>query len=124
VLGRWSFQQVHTTSAEYFGRFYGPLLFVFTSLSLILSALQTEMAVEQVLSQWGSSRPDGTGGLEPWTRFWVLTRWAAVLSFVVISLATLLMAGLLVSLHGREWSYAVKDKLRKRRKHRSAKFDE
>jgi hypothetical protein len=123
VLGKWSFQKVQTTTAEYFGRFYGPLLFVFTSLSLILSALQTEMAVEQVLSQSGAGSGSGIldrmGGIEPWMGFWLLTRWVAVLSFVIISLLTFLMAGLLVSLHAREWIYAIKDKLKKGRNHKS-----
>lgn len=120
VLGKWWFQKVQTTSGDYFGRFYGPLLFVFTSLSLILSALQAEMAVEQVLSQSGpGSGADGLVGVHTWGGLVLLTRWVAVLSFTIITLLSLLIGGLLFTFHAREWTYAIKDKMRKGRNPRS-----
>jgi hypothetical protein len=40
ILRRWSFQKAHGDYASYFGRFYGPFLFAFSVLSVLLSAMQ------------------------------------------------------------------------------------
>ncbi|KAL9598158.1 MAG: hypothetical protein Q9219_004655 [cf. Caloplaca sp. 3 TL-2023] len=50
---------------ESFARYYGPLLFVFGILSVLLSAMQVGMAVEQLQSR-------------NWATFWSLCRWFSV----------------------------------------------
>jgi hypothetical protein len=108
ILRRWNFQRMKWQSGEYLARFYGPLLFIFTTLSLILNALQLEIAVEQVVS-------NKDVGLSLWTGMWMLSRVVAVgIALVVATLATTLV-GLLTYFHANEWHFAIKDRLRQRR---------
>jgi hypothetical protein len=47
---RFSFEQLHGQYSDYFGRLYGPVLFVFAIVSTLLNSMQVEMAVEQAHS--------------------------------------------------------------------------
>ena len=58
ILRRPHFLNIHLQKGAFFSRFYGPLLFVFGIISLILSAMQVEVAVEQVtLGPWPAFSP-------------------------------------------------------------------
>ncbi|KAL8697646.1 MAG: hypothetical protein Q9224_002207 [Gallowayella concinna] len=59
-----------------FAIYYGPLLFVFGTLSVLLSAMQVGMAVEQVQSR-------------DWTAFWGVCRWFSVWSLMFCALVSL-----------------------------------
>ena len=63
---------------ESFTRYYGPLLFVFGVLSVLLSAMQVGMAVEQLQTR-------------DWTAFWSVCRWFSVLSLVVLAVVSLFL---------------------------------
>ena len=63
---------------ESFTRYYGPLLFVFGVLSVLLSAMQVGMAVEQVQTR-------------DWTAFWSVCRWFSVSSLVVLAVVSLIL---------------------------------
>jgi hypothetical protein len=128
ILRRWHFMRVHTQYGEYFGRFYGPLLFVFTVLSLILNALQVEMAVEQAIGNLvnaggggGSGGGNATDSMGPWTGFWELSRWAAVLNIAVITVLAMGLVLMLAWFHADEWKYAIKDRIRRKRELRKAR---
>jgi hypothetical protein len=117
ILRRWHFMRVQTQDAEYFARFYGPLLFIFTVVSIVLNALQVGMAVEQAI---GSVAPNAVGDsplavMAPWIGLWELSRWVAVLCGTVVSVLALVLILMLMSFHVDEWTYAIKDRTRKKR---------
>lgn len=99
-LRRFHFQQVHGQYGAYFSRYYGPLLFIFGILSLILSAMQVELAAEQVLAV-------------QWRVFWQLSRWVSVLSIAVVSSVALALGAPLLWMIVDEWTFAIRDKRRK-----------
>ena len=95
LLFRRNYQEVYPQYAEYFAQFYGPLLFLFGVLSVLLSAMQVSLAVEQLKSR-------------DWDRFYDVCRWLsiAVLGAVAVVLgwlATLLIVRVLLEV----W-YALK----------------
>lgn len=100
LLGRWHYQTVHRQYAQYFARFYGPLLFLFGVLSVVLSALQVEMAVE---NQYQSAGLPGFA----WPHFWKFSRVFSVLSLVAVGLPTLAILALLVGKPAMEMKYAL-----------------
>ncbi|EDN97567.1 hypothetical protein SS1G_12419 [Sclerotinia sclerotiorum 1980 UF-70] len=54
-LKKFSFHRVRTQYSDYFASFYGPLLFVFAIVSVVLSAMQVSMAINfDVTKQWKS----------------------------------------------------------------------
>ena len=97
------FQQVHGQYGAYFSQFYGPLLFVFSILSLILNAMQVELAIEQV--------DDGVH----WKGMRKLARWCSVGVLVVSAVVTGLLAVVLVGKIVDEWVFAIKDRWGKRK---------
>jgi hypothetical protein len=121
ILRRWHFQQVHMGYGEYFSRFYGLLLFIFTVLSLILNALQVEMAVEQTIGSNASNSRAGEGNalvMGSWIGVWEVSRWAAVVAIAIVGGLALGMLGLLAWFHADEWKFAIKDRLRRKREMR------
>ncbi|MCJ1358540.1 MAG: hypothetical protein MMC33_008540 [Icmadophila ericetorum] len=78
LLCQWSYEPVHHQSYQYFQQFYGPLLFVFGCFSVILGAMQVEMAVESVTNY-------------PWTGFWTFCRYFSIfsISFIVFNMLVL-----------------------------------
>lgn len=108
-LHRYQFQQVHGQYGAFFSQYYGPLLFVFGILSLILSAMQVELAAEQLLAV-------------PWKVFWQICRWASVLSIAAIAAVALALASLLVGMIVDEWLFAFKDRWRKRNNRKQQKY--
>ena len=89
------------TYSDYFARFYGPLLFMFGVLSVLLSAMQVGMAVEAVESR-------------QWTSFWTTCRWFSVacLAFVGFILTGLIAVFTIKSLD--ETIYTVRSQWLKR----------
>jgi hypothetical protein len=47
ILHKFNLVQLHGQYGTYFGQFFAPLFFVFATASVILNAMQVEMAVEQ-----------------------------------------------------------------------------
>ena len=50
LLRKFHYEQVHGQNGDFFGRLYGPVLFVFAVVSIILNAMQVELAVEQFIT--------------------------------------------------------------------------
>ena len=91
----YSYQEVNWSYSEYFARFYGPLLFIFGVLSVVLSAMQVCLAVEQLHPrQWASLYSACT-----WFSIAVLCMLAAVLCW---------MLGLVILKPLNELAYTIK----------------
>lgn len=89
-LRRWNYEHIPDQYSQYFQRFYGPLLFAFGCFSVILSALQVEMAVESITDK-------------QWPAFWTFSRVFTIFSlifigFCVMGLIFLLLRKLLLEL--------------------------
>ncbi|KAF4466788.1 subtilisin-like serine protease [Fusarium albosuccineum] len=96
LLGRWHFQKVDYQYGTYFARFYGPFLFVFAFVSVILSGLQVVASVQE------------TGD-----RGWVTTAVGVSVAAIVTSAGILLTFALvLVSKVVKEWNFAIRERLR------------
>lgn len=103
ILRKSRFEQLHGQYGVYFGRFYGPLLFVFGVLSIMLSAMQLEMAAEQFV-------------VHKWTSFWQLSRWFSVVSFGGTAGVAVFLICLLTWMIADEWIYAIRCLLQKKAK--------
>lgn len=86
---------------ESFARYYGPLLFAFGVLSVLLSAMQVGMAVEQLQSR-------------DWTAFWSACRWFSVISLCVLALVCLFLFIAFVLKSVDELLWAVRSQYRAR----------
>jgi hypothetical protein len=99
-----SFQKIHGQYGARFAQYYGPLLFVFAALSVVLSAMQVAMAA--------LSEPLESGS----TRYLVSVSWVfSIFSLMVVVALTSSMAVAFLFLVSRETLYALKDLVRKRR---------
>lgn len=103
ILRRFHYQRLHMWYGSYFGRFYGPLLFVFGLFALALGAFQVELAVE------GLRYPDNID-------LRGLSRGLALLTLAGLVLIIVVLFSLFLYLFIDEWQYAIRDKLRNGRK--------
>ena len=103
ILRKWHFLKVHGQYGAYFARFYAPILFFFSVLSLLLNAMQVEMSVEGVIST-------------PWAAFWNTSRWFSVLAIVFILLVCIGLALLLLAKLANEWVFAIRDRRQKQKR--------
>ena len=101
-LHRFHYRKVHQQYGAYFAQFYGPLLFIFATISLSLSAMQLVLAVQ---------RPNTFG--PPWKTFTRVSGGFAVLTLVCVALTVLVLLLMFVSLALRETIFAVKALYRK-----------
>ena len=104
-LGKFWFQDVHSQYAAYFSRFYGPFLFIFGILSVVLNMMQVELSVEQLTTA-------------KWRSFWSLCRWFSVIGIACIGCLALMLSLLLIGMIINEWVYAIKVLRTKRRERR------
>jgi hypothetical protein len=95
ILHKRNFQRVHSQYGSYFAAFYGPLLFTFATLSLLLNAMQVEMAVEQVNLR------------SQWLGFWDVCRGFSVTCLVLVIMLSLWLAVLFLYKFVMEWVYAL-----------------
>lgn len=98
-LGRWDYETVHRQYSEYFQQFYAPLLFVFGIFSVILGAMQVEMAIETLENSSSSPRQ--------WPSFWTFSRGFSVFSLALIGVAALGLLALLMRRVILELLYAL-----------------
>ncbi|KAL8811922.1 MAG: hypothetical protein Q9200_001420 [Gallowayella weberi] len=84
-----------------FAIYYGPLLFVFGTLSVLLSAMQVGMAVEQVQNR-------------DWTTFWAVCRWFSVWSLMFCALVCLYLVVSFVIKSSDELAWAARAQFRAR----------
>ena len=101
-LHRWEYETINRQYSSYFARFYAPILFAFGAFSVILSAIQVELAVEPLDSLKSP-------------RFLVYGRVFGIMSLVAAGGACLLVLLLLVGKLLAELQYALRDKKRKKK---------
>lgn len=101
-LHRFHFEQIHGQYSDFFSRYYGPFLFVFGILSVALSAMQVEMAVE-------------TLAVVKWKSFWGVCRWFSVICLAGVVLLGFIFFLLFWGMVVDEWLFAIRDLKRKRR---------
>ncbi|UZP32270.1 hypothetical protein NXS19_000086 [Fusarium pseudograminearum] len=97
-----NYAKVEWQYAAYIARYYAPVLFIFAVFSLLLAAMQVILAVQGLDS---SDRSSVTAAYREFSQF--------TLYFVAV--VVLLFAMLVVALFLREFTYALNDKLRKKR---------
>lgn len=102
ILHKFNFMQLHGQYGTYFGQFFAPLLFIFATASVILSAMQVEMAVEQA----SGVLLEAYAGVCHWFSVVILIC-TAILSFGLVALVIYMICD--------EWVYALKDRYRKRK---------
>lgn len=101
-LGRFYYEQVYGQYSDFFGRLFGPLLFVFAIVSTILNSLQVGVAVDQVSDQH-------------WQFWWALSRWFSVVSILGASAIACAIMSLWLWIYLDEWIFAIRDRRRQRR---------
>jgi hypothetical protein len=102
-LYQFHYQRTDSQYGAYFARFYGPLLFCFGILSVLLNSMQVALAVEQISSLH-------------WIELWGACRWFSVVSLISLGCLALALITLLVFKIVKEWEYALKDRYWKRRR--------
>lgn len=106
LLRKLEYERVHAQYGDYFARFYGPLLFVFGIISIVLSAMQVQLGVETLVSS-------------KWSWVWYTCRWAAVVILIGMVVIALALAFLLMGMIGDEWLFALKQRYLRKKGSRS-----
>ncbi|KAF2111035.1 hypothetical protein BDV96DRAFT_583316 [Lophiotrema nucula] len=103
LLGRSTYHRVVGQYRDYFKWFYAPVVFFFALTSLMLSAMQVGISVEEVMA----SR-------RGWL-LWEVSRWFSVLSMLGTTLVVGVLAMVFMLKYAREWVYAFQSRRRKKR---------
>jgi hypothetical protein len=91
-----TFHHIDAQWGAYFGRFFAPLLFIFGVLTLVLSAMQVELAVQ------GSV----TGGW--WATFSQISRWFSMITIIFAVVAVTILFALLVFMFVHDHWFALR----------------
>ncbi|GAP84724.1 putative subtilisin-like serine protease [Rosellinia necatrix] len=105
ILFRFTYHKAEGQYGPYFARFYGPIIFLFTIFSVILSAMQVVLAAISLV--------DGSGS-RSWHSFVSASQGFSIFTLFAAAVALLLLLVVLVALSSREAVYALKDLYRKR----------
>ena len=97
------FQRVDGQYGAYFARFYGSFLFTFGIFSVLLNAMQVEMAFEQLDTS------------DHWVSFLLMCRWYSIICLLVVVTLSLWLAFLFMFKFTREWIHALGDRHKKKR---------
>jgi hypothetical protein len=100
LLHKWQYESVHKQYADWFSRFYEPVLFAFAIVFLALNAMQVAMSVEQVSASG-------------WKQLWSVCRWFSILTMVLAAGTVLAFFLTLVGMLIRELVFASRDRIRK-----------
>jgi hypothetical protein len=102
-IGKRHFQRIDGQYSLYFARFYGPILFAFGVFSILLNAMQLEMAVESLNQK------------KQWISFWLACRWFSVMCLIIAVVLSLWLALLFLFKFVSEWYYALGDRWKKKK---------
>jgi ABC-type sugar transport system permease subunit len=100
-LRKFHFEQAHGQYGDFFGRLYGPILFVFAVISIILNSMQVELAVEQLVAAH-------------WVSMWSVSRWFSTLSLMGAAVISVWFILVWLWMFLDEWIYTVRRRLEKR----------
>lgn len=107
LLRKFYFEQVHGQYADYFARLYGPILFVFAIVSMVLNSMQVALAADQLMAPH-------------WTTVCQVSRWFSVLSLVGTAVIAVCFMVLWLWMVVDEWVYTLRKKLQSRSNSRGA----
>ena len=107
LLRKFHFEQVHGQYGDFFGRLYGPVLFVFAILSTILNSMQVALSAEQLVAA-------------PWVSLWYFCRWFSMVSLAGAAVVSAWLILLWLWIFSDEWIYTVRHRMTKRRAIRRA----
>lgn len=110
LLFRLTYHKVEGQYGAYFARFYGPILFLFALFSVLLSAMQVVLAVQDLIESDAS-----------WEAFAKVSRGFSVFALVIIAIMVLFLLLALVTISSREVLYALTDLYRKKHSRRYTK---
>jgi hypothetical protein len=96
-LGKLNFQRIDAQYGAYFARFYGPILFVFGTFTVVLSAMQVELAAETLLQE------------NHWLHFWLVCRWFSIICLLISVVLSLWLGFLFFFKLIKEWMYAIQE---------------
>lgn len=102
LLRKFHFEQAHKQYADFFGRLYGPILFVFAVVSTILNSMQVALAAEQL----EASRRDAMQHL---------SQYFSIVSLVGAAIVSTWFISLWLWLFLDEWIYTLRERLKKKR---------
>lgn len=97
------FQRIDAQYSAYFAHFYGPMLFIFGILSVILNAMQVEVNVEQI------------GVNKPLSSFPSVSRGFSIASAIFLLFMSSVLLSILLYKIAREWHYALRDRFVRRK---------
>ncbi|KAK7193586.1 hypothetical protein DPSP01_000138 [Paraphaeosphaeria sporulosa] len=106
LLRKFHFEQVHGQYGDFFGRLYGPLLFVFAIVSTILNSMQVALAADQLEASH-------------WEAVWHVSRYFSMVSLVGVAIISLWFILLWLWIFLDEWIYTAGQKLAKKREAQS-----
>lgn len=111
-LRRTHFEHLPTQYADYFARYFGPLLFVFAAQSLVLSAMQLEIAVQDATDT------------PLFATYWAVCRWFGAVVVVATITVSVYLFAYMVFMIAREWAVALTVRRRRLRQDRSTAVQE
>ena len=100
IIRKFQYERVHGQYGAFFARFYGPLLFVFGILSIVLSAMQVKLGVETLTN-------------DQWQPFWYACRWFVIVALACMAVIVLSLISLLVGMTADEWVFALRRRYEK-----------
>jgi hypothetical protein len=105
LLRKWHYARLHGQYGDYFSRFYGPLLFILGIFSVVFSASQVVMAVEQL-----------TVSKElQWVKFWWFSRWFGISVIAILFVLSFCILMVLLAMIAHEWQFALRKRYGKKR---------
>ncbi len=102
ILRKFHFEQIHLQYDAFYSRFYPAFLFVFGILSVVFSAMQVEMSIEQVITA-------------RWQMFIAVCRWFSVIVVIGMTALSLAFGSLLCWMILDEWVFALRARRHKRK---------
>ncbi|KAF2799765.1 hypothetical protein K505DRAFT_294150 [Melanomma pulvis-pyrius CBS 109.77] len=96
TIGKQYFQRVRYQYSEYFAHLYGPLLFFFGILSIILSGMQVALAGDQGAPASNS------------VVLYQVSLWFAVTTILLLAISMFILGFIWMYKVGKEWSYALR----------------
>lgn len=100
-LMKFSFHRIRPQYSDYFASFYGPLLFVFAILSVVLGAMQVSMAIDFDVSK-------------QWKYFGQFCQWFSVMCLSAVAILVLWLGLLFLYKFIKEWVYAIAEHQRRK----------
>lgn len=94
LFHRFSYVYLRGQYSDYFGQFYGTILFAFAVITTFLNALQLGVGVEQIHAQWAAFRR--------------VSRWVSVIALVGTTILTIGLLGLWLGMYASEWLFALR----------------